>query len=121
MVPNLDLVDTKLLISQRASFAGPDEEFRTKYIFALCATPEKPFQNTTTPQFVGSVLWSAYKNTNQQATDICPGTTSYKFIKHTTFSSILETLPKRQLKALNQYLHKHPMFPLKCIPSEPNV
>jgi lipopolysaccharide biosynthesis glycosyltransferase len=45
-----------------ASFAGPDEEFNTKYIVAHLATPEKPFQNTTTPQYIELMLWSAYKN-----------------------------------------------------------
>jgi hypothetical protein len=116
-----DLADTKLLISQRASFAGPDEEFNTKYIVALCPIPEKPFENTTTPQFIELILWSAYKNTNQKARDTHPGDTDFKFIKHTTFSDLLKTLPKRQLTALNQYLHQHPLFPLKSIPSEPNV
>ena len=119
--PNLDSADTKLLISQMTSFAGPDEEFRTKYIAALHATPENPFQNTTTPQFVQLMLWSAFKNTNQQATDTHPDSAGYEFKKHTTFSALLETLPKRELTAANQYLHKHPMFPLKCIPDEPNV
>ena len=121
MVPKLVLEDTKLLISQRASFAGPDEVFNTKYIIPFCATPERPFQNTTTPQFVELILWSAYKNTNQQATDTHPGNTSFKFTKHTTFSSLLETVPKRYLTATNQYLHKHPLFPLKCIHDELNV
>ena len=57
-----DLADTKLLITQRASFAGPDEEFSTKYIIPFNAIPERPFHNTTTPQFVELMLWSAYNN-----------------------------------------------------------
>ena len=64
------------------------------------------------------MIWSAYHNKNHQIGNCYPGYPSWKLTTYPDFNTILETLPKRQLSAINQYLSKHPLFPNQCIPSD---